>query len=217
MKKTRKSNKIPTVVLDLDDTLVDFMGGLLLFHNKRFNTCVATSDLKSWDWCNIDMTDVLGNTVTGKDLKSTFEDYEQHGLYAALNVLGDADLALELIKKLGYKVIILTAREDKYGKQTEINLAFNGLARYIDEIYFLPNKPTSEAKVSKLQELAKTHHFALFADDRASTVNKVAQCCSVDNCFVIEQEHNKNEELDEDVRRVHDLMSTVRYLKAYKA
>lgn len=214
--KNKKKAKIPTICLDMDDCIVDFLAGLCLFHNKRYNTCVTPSDITDWNFDSLEVKDAMGNVVKGAELRKTFKDYEGEGLYAALRVLGAANLALELMKKLGYKIIILTAREEKFGKQTEINIAFNGLAQYVDEVYFLPLVAGLNAKVQKIQELSKTHHVAMFADDKASTVQEVSQKCSVDRVFLVDQTHNKNVELDEEIVRVRDLMDTVRYLKAVK-
>lgn len=206
----KKRNKLKTIVLDYDDTVVDFLGGLCRIHNKRYNTCISANDIQDWDFSSLEVKDARGNVVKGSELKKTFIAYEDDGLYVGLEMLGDADFALELMKKLGYKVIILTARDEKFGKQTELNLIFNRIAQYVDEVYFKADK------VKKIKDLSRTHHIVLFADDKASTVQAVAEECTVDNIFLIEKPHNKNIECDESVMRVRDLLDTVRYLKECK-
>jgi len=203
--KPKKKEKI--VVLDADDTIFDFLGGLCKVHNKRNGTCITPADIEDWNFESLEMKDARGNVVKGVDFRKTFTDYEADGLYVGLDILGDADFALELIKKLGYKIIILTARDDKYGKQTELNLIFNRISSYVDDIFFKADK------VKKIKELSKVYHVVMFVDDRATTVASVLDNCNVDKVFLVDKGHNKTVELDEEIIRVKDLYGTVKYLK----
>jgi len=198
------------VVLDLDDCIVSFMGALCRVHNKKYGTSITPSDLNSWDFNTLEVKDAQGNVVKGEELRKTFADYEAEGLYVGLPLLGASDQALEFMKNKGYRVVILTARDEKYGKQTELNLIFNRIYQYVDEVFFKADK------VKKIQNLSKAYHIVMFADDKAETVQKVIQNCNVDHVFLIEQAHNENVEVDPDVKRVRDLLDTVRYLRYTK-
>lgn len=208
-KKRGRPRKIPTIVCDNDDTIVNFLSGLCKVFNKRYGTCITENDLATWNFDDLLIKDARGSEVKGEDIRKTFMEYENHGLYVGLDLLESSYDALKWMKKLGYKVIILTARDEKYGKDTELNLIFNNIAQFVDEVYF------EKDKVKKIQELSKTHKICLFADDKASTVNAVAEGCKVDHIILIDKAHNRNEEVVEDVKRLRTLFEAVRFLKDY--
>ena len=93
-----KRTKIKTIVVDFDDTIVDFVPFLCFLHNSLHKTCLSESDIKMWSFEGLDLTDVRGNRVTGEELRATFEKYEPHGLYARLPVIKDARFALDIMK-----------------------------------------------------------------------------------------------------------------------
>ena len=209
-KKRGRPRLIPTCVLDFDDTCVNFIGGIIRLFNQRNNTCLMERDIEVWGFENLKFKDARGNEINGKDLHDLFLEYEKHGLYVGLPLLDSVKEALEWFKKLGYKVIILTARDEKYGKDTELNLKIvHDIAKYVDQVIF------EKDKVTKLQELGKTHRIALFADDRACTIKDVAEFCKVEHVVLIDKPHNKNEDIGEHAKRVRNLFECVRFLKDY--
>jgi uncharacterized HAD superfamily protein len=151
------------------------------------------------------MNDARGNTVTGAEFNQTFQDWEANGLYASLPAFKDAKRAINLMRKMGYKIIIMTARGEKYRKETELNAMHQGIV--YDELHF------SDDKVKTIRELSKQYNIKMFADDKADTVLRVAEKCKVKHVFIIDQEHNKGvEEDDDDIIRVRDIMEAIRYL-----
>ena len=217
--KKKRQIKPKAVVLDLDDTIVDFLGFLCSLHNKKNGTCIIPNDISEWNFTSLSVTDVRGNTVSGDELRNTFKEYEPEGMYVGLELIKDSDFALEIMKQLGYKIIILTARSSKFGKQTELNLIRNKIHKYIDEIYFKPEtvKEGEDFKVNKIKELSKTYNVQLFADDRGETIRAVYENCNVNRVFLIEKPHNSGFEIvDDGIIKVKDLMETVRYLKEVK-
>jgi len=208
MKDERKkyARKPKAIVVDLDDTVVGFLQALCKSHNKKYGTCVSHNDIQSWDFEDVDITDARGNRVTGADLIGTFKLYEDNGMYAALKPLDYAKYALDTAHEIGYSVIIVTARNEKYRIATEYNL--NDQDIYYDELYF------SADKVKTLKELSKKYNLVMFADDKLATVNAIAENCRVKNVFLINKGHNKNYELeDEVVKRADDLMDCLKELK----
>jgi len=202
--ESKKRKRRPyAVVLDYDDTCVDFIGFLCTLHNHLHGTCMTRRDVVNWCFSDIDMKDARGHTVTGAEFNSTFKEWENDGLYASLPALKDARRAIDLMKTLGYKVIILTARDEKYRKQTELNAMHQHL-KY-DELHF------SNDKVKTIRELSKVYNIKMFADDKASTVISIAEKCKVKHVFLIDQEHNSDID-DDDIVRVKDIMETIRYL-----
>ena len=201
-KKVRK-RKPYAVVLDADDVVFDFIGGLCQLYNKHHGTALSPSDLTEWDWKNLDFKDARGNVVRGVELRKEFEEYE-NGIYVGLEPVPYAIQALNLIRKLGYKIFIITARHCSFGKHTELSLMFKGIPH--DEVFHKEDMSieAEKYKVAKIDELSKSHNIALFADDKLSTAQAVASNCKVDRVYLVNRPHNKNMEAGEDVTRIND-------------
>jgi 5'(3')-deoxyribonucleotidase len=205
--KVPKKRRQPAIAFDLDDTIVDFLGFLCRLHNHLHDTCINPCDIKCWDFKEMRVEDARGNVVVGSDLEKTFKDFENDGLYSSLPVLPDARNALTLFQKLGYKIIIITARKDSFQKQTLLNLFHQRIPH--DEIHF------SYDKVKTLRELSSKYNIKGFMDDKASTVEDVFNRCNIEHVFLIAQSHNRESEI-EDVVRVNNLFECVRYFKEIK-
>jgi len=197
--------KIPTVILDLDDTCVSFLGYLCHVHNNLHQTSVNVNDITNWDFRDMEEVDVRGNKVTGAELLKTFRKYENHGLYAQLPTLPYAKQAIALMKKLGYKIIIMTARKKEFEKQTILNLIYHNIPH--DKIIF------TDEKAKEIKKLQRTHRTVVFADDKLSTVEDVADSCKVEHVFLVDMKHNQDVELDESIKRIGNLFECVRFLE----
>jgi uncharacterized HAD superfamily protein len=204
----KRKRKPLAIALDLDDTISEFLPFLCKLHNKLHGTCITTSDLKTWDFANVNLKDKQGNIVTGDQLRETFHKYEPDGLYSILPPIRDSRFALELIKELGYKIIIITARKSEYRNQTILNLMFNNI--HYDKLFFEDNK------VKKLKELSKIYNIQAFVDDKYDTIIDVFENCNINKIFIINMPHNVKLELDEEILRVNDIMEILRYLKKVK-
>lgn len=219
IKKPRRI-KEKAIVLDYDDTIVNFDGGICAIHNKRYGTSLTPRDLKTWNFKGLEVKDVSNNIVRGEDLLATFKEYEDHGLYVGLDLLRDSYNALECMKEKGYKIFVITARPEKYGKQTELNLISHKIHKFIDEIFFKPEfqSEVQDFKVKKIKELSKDYNIHVFADDKAETVRSVAESCNVNLVFLVENARNKDFEPEdgENITKVRDIMEIIRYLKKVK-
>jgi len=200
--------KPKAVIVDIDDTITNFLPFLCFLHNKLNNTSITEKDITSWNFDNIEFKDVRGNETTGDELRATFRNFEDHGLYAILPPINDARFALDIIHELGYRIILMTARNAKYESQTVLNLIANRF-KY-DELYF------EKDKVKKIKELAKTYNIVLFADDKLDTVIKVSENCNCKKIFLIDKHHNSVVELDEEITRIDNLFEAVRCLREVK-
>ena len=67
-----KKRKIPTVILDIDDTICSFMGFLCFLYNSKHNTSISESDLTEWGFESTKIQDKQGRVVEGKDLYQFF-------------------------------------------------------------------------------------------------------------------------------------------------
>ena len=210
--KKKRQIKQKVAVLDLDDTLIDFVGGLCELYNKHYNTTLSPSDLTEWDWKNLDFKDARGNIVKGSELRKLFLEYEG-GLYVGLRPLPYTIQALTTLRKFGYKILILTARHSNFGKMTELNLMFEKIPH--DAVFHKDdlNIDTETFKVNKIKELSKTYNIVFFIDDKASTVQAIYDNCKVDKVYLLNKPHNKNAEVSSEILRVDDIYDPVKPLK----
>lgn len=204
---TKRKTKEKIVCLDLDDSIVNFLPTLCMIYNREHDTCIAPIDFKEYNLEACSMTDARNNTVEGKAVKELFEDRENHGLYALLEVLPEAQHALGLIKKLGYKVYFITARSEKFKTQTCDNLYKHHIE--FDELLFVK----SQDKAKCIRRLAKDYNVVMFFDDKASTVIDVFENTNVNHVFLRNMPHNQAVEMDESITRVSGLFDTIRFLK----
>jgi len=205
-----KEIKCKAIVSDLDDCIVDFIGFLCLIHNKKHRTTITRGDIVNYPMNEVEAEDIDGNVTKGITLYKTFKDLESHGLYAVLPDFPEAKQAIRMIKdELGYKIILMTARAEKFRDQTELNLLRNNIP--YDELYFSKNKADD---INKLKEKYDIH---LFADDRASTVREVNLKCKIKYPILINRPHNERYKvLAKEIIRANDLLEVVKYLKEGK-
>lgn len=201
----KRKLKPRAVVVDYDDTVADFSGFLCHLHNKIHHTSIVTNDITTWEFEDIRVNDVRGNIVTGEELNRTFKEYEPEGLYAILPVISEAKSALKIMRLLGYKIIILTARKPEHEKQTMLNLLHNDVV--YDELYF------EEDKVKKIKELSKKYNIQVFADDKLETIEDVVENCKVRKVYLIDKAHNRTEDIDDEIIRITNLFEVVRDLR----
>lgn len=188
------------ICFDLDDTVFNFSQMVCRTHNLLHSTTVTHFDLSNWDYSNINV-----DGVKGEDLIDTYKKYESHGLYSILQPLEYAKQALDLSRLYGYKIYFLTARDVKYDLDTRLCLLHNHLP--FDEIIY------NWDKVAVLKELKKSFRIDLFVDDKAKTVNAVAESGLVKKVCLLSNAANKTEVMTDEVVKVTNLNEAVRFLK----
>ena len=87
------------IVLDLDDTILAFLQGLVHQYNVKHSASLSHNDIKTWDFEDLDITDARGNRSIGKDLRDLFLLLEGHGMYAALEPLPYAKSFLKMLDR----------------------------------------------------------------------------------------------------------------------
>jgi uncharacterized HAD superfamily protein len=202
------TKKIETIISDIDDVLYDFGGFTCSLHNALNDTVITPNDIKDWDFNDVEMKDATGKVVRGKELYATYKRFEEHGFYSKMPLINDAKRALELMKLLGYKIILLTSRKEQFGEETYMNLLIDKIP--YDELIF------NWDKVKIIKSLSKTHNIRLFADDKLSTIEAVNDQCKVDYVCLVNKSHNQKKKLDENIIRVNGLFEAVRFLKSLK-
>lgn len=169
-------------VLDIDDTILDFIGHLYHIHNMLHGTDYKPSCLKEWKLPD--------------DLKYTFEKYRDW-LFVSQPILPGVQQKLWLIRKKGYKLILMTARPEKSRPQTEFNLALNGV--HYDELFFNKNKSL------KMNRLAEKYDIEVFADDKTYTVNKVKTDTDIPRVYLIDLSSNRKDLTEKGVKRIKSI------------
>jgi len=201
---TETMQKRKCVILDLDDVINNFLGYLCYIHNHKHNTSVSPSQIITWALDTDDNSDIFGEVNKDATLDKTFKEYENEGLYAILPVFYEAKQAFKIYRDLGYAIVFLTARDEKFRKQTELNLWANDLIP--DKMIF------AKDKVKMINELAERFEIIMFCDDRAQTVKSVNTNCKVKYPVLINKSHNKDAKLSQNIIRADDLLGTIKYL-----
>jgi len=174
--------KPKAIIYDCDDTFVDFIGLLCRLGRNLGGAEYKRSDLKEWG--------------LPEDLEKVYKDYE-NWIYVSAPVLPRVKKHLEEVRKMGIKIIVMTARDGEFGKQTKFNLAFNEIP--YDVLLFNKNKAL------KINRLAEEYDILAFADDRADTINKVKRETDVKNVYLINMPSNRHEDMEEGVKRINSV------------
>lgn len=187
------------IILDCDDVICDFVGYVCTLHNKIHKTTHTKYDLKEYNLpIRSEAIDIEGNPVE-KGLYKTFKEYENHGLYSVLPVFEESRQAMQLLKMLNYKIIILTARDPKFKKVTELFLIHQNLP--YDELYF------SKDKASVLNELNEKYDVVAFVDDKTETILSVKEKCKIRNICLMDQPQNRKDKVgNKGIERINSLM-----------
>jgi hypothetical protein len=193
------------IVLDIDDVTINFIDFLLRVFNSKYGTCIAPSDLTSWNFTDVKITDARGTTVKGEELRAFFEEMEKHGLYAALDAIPGGKDLIEYAQDLNYRVILLTARPEKYRIQTEISLIRNGII--VDEMIF------NWDKCKIINELAEKYIIHAFVDDKLDTIESVFKNCSVKNVCLLSKAYNINAKISDGITRVTNPFDIAKMLR----
>lgn len=196
------SVKEKVIVFDCDDTLVSFVDYLLEFYNAIHDTDIKSSSILCWNFSNDFVTNK--GIVKGIDVIKFYEQYEKNGFHATQPLLPQAKNALEFVKELGFKVLIITARPESARKQTEINFFLNNIS--CDEIYFTENK------AELINELSAKYDIEMFIDDNSGHIDKVSKICNVKYNCLIDMAHNRDLELGENTYRVNNAYEAVTML-----
>jgi len=203
MKEIKEKPK--AIVLDCDDVIVDFMGFLVLIHNKKYKTHITRQDVVGYPLQGEEVENIFGTVVADVNLEDTFKELEPHGLYTMLPVFAESKQAIIYAQDLGYKIIIMTARPIQFKEQTELSLLVNDIP--YDELLFAYNK------ADKINQLKDKYDIVLFADDRAKTIKAVNNQCNIKYPILVNQPHNEHSKLSQKIIRVNDLLEVIKYLK----
>ena len=208
-KRKKRVTKPKAIVIDMDGVIGDFLYTLTWLQNKLKGTSVSHNDIKTYNFVDLNVTDVRGNSVTGEELFATFKEWEPHGIYAIMPLLPHAREALVAFDKLGYHIILMTARDEQYKEQTRLWIFSNDLPYH--ELIF------EKDKAKKIRNLSKQYNIQGFMDDNLDNIKDVSENTNVNQIFLIESPITRDVEIEEgDFEKVRDLWETTRYFKEVK-
>lgn len=187
----KKAEKV--CALDIDGVLNDYPKCWIDFVNIKTATEFA------------DLNDIK-NTLTYDTYRKLKEDYRLSGIKERLKPNENASLLTQELKKLGYTIIIITARPaNKYPalySQT-LNWLKNNNICY-DSIYF--GQQDKHAKI-----LSEAPNIKFMIEDNSYIANMVSRWGY--KVFLLTNQYNYNLTLEKNVVRIDNLIEVLKYVK----
>ena len=174
--------KLPNAfVIDIDDTGMNFSHVLMQLRRALYGVKDTVYQTQTWS--------------LSKEQMETFRAYEAW-IYARMQPKKGFKKALKRLRKKGYAIILMTARDSTFKAETIASLRYHGIIS--DELMFNKNK---SLKINRLKE---RYNIVGFVDDRPETVKKVKEETKVPNVYLYDMPCNRSEEI-EGVKRIKSL------------
>lgn len=172
--------KRKAIVIDIDDTVLDFGSRLREFYNMHYNGCVKGKS-HEWDlcrWLNVD---------DGQD-RIVLADFMDSWQFGALDGMAGAKRVLTKLVQEGYDIYCITAcgLDPKVEALRRCNM-YHVFGHIFEKIYFVDYGQT---KVDYLTKIMETHDIHAFVDDKYDNLAD-GMAAGVDTCIMIKQPHNK--------------------------
>ncbi|HET8580923.1 MAG TPA: hypothetical protein VFL98_00430 [Candidatus Paceibacterota bacterium] len=145
---------LPTLALDLDDSLVDFQRAFLAYHNGRFGTAVTYEGISSYS-----LHLVYGCTEDEMHLRCA-EFHLHHS--REVEVLPDAAEALSLLRE-HYRLVVVTARSD-FLQEATVSVIERHFPGTISAVRYTGRRDDGRALVPKSQVCIEEEAVALIDD-----------------------------------------------------
>lgn len=186
--------KPKTIVLDADDTLVQFVAPMLRLVNLLNDTRITVDDITE-KVPHVSLEEIIPEEIWVPSMQF----FEDGGGYATLTPMDGVRTSLERLKAAGHKIIIVTARPRHFHRQTELCMALNKLP--YDKIYYTPK--------GKGPTLAKLKPD-IFLDDHPGNLHDALKFgVPLENLYLVNQPWNATETK---FKRVGSLMQLERLI-----
>ncbi|WP_425338894.1 5' nucleotidase, NT5C type [Moritella marina] len=174
------STPMKAIVIDIDDTVLDFGSRLREFVNHQYDKQVTGKPL-AWDLC-----EWLG-IKEGQDVK-ILKEFASSWQFGALDALPGASRILTKLAQEGYEIFCITAcsRDAQVEALRRANM-YHCFGNIFKEIFFVE---FGESKATYLNKIQETHEIHAFVDDKYDNLVD-AKNAGIDNCIMIKQPHNK--------------------------
>lgn len=169
------------IVIDIDDTVLDFGSRLREFVNHQYDKKVMGKP-QAWDLC-----EWLG-VKEGQDTE-ILEEFASSWQFGALDPLPGASRVLTKLVQEGYDIYCITAcsKSPQVEALRRANM-YHCFGNIFKDIFFVD---FGESKDKYLKQIEQTHDIHAFVDDKYANLQD-AQNAGIDRCIMIKQPHNKD-------------------------
>jgi uncharacterized HAD superfamily protein len=178
------------VGVDIDDVVVDFMGGFLEFCNLKLNKSLCLDD-----WGSYFLYDVYG--VSKQKELEIVEEFHNSDRFEKLGLIGGAKEGVGVLQK-NHKLILITSRKPIFKEMTR-EFIKKHFGEGCFEIFHSINP--DEVKDMKKSDICVNENVDLLIEDNQGYALEVAQ--QGITVLLLDKPWNKNVE-HENIRRVED-------------
>jgi len=160
-----KPNLKPLIICDIDDTI--------MFFDKEFD-----------DFFNMIREDFPHEPIRWIQK----EAIDLHNMYKHINKPKHTDFdgfkqLVENVNKLGGKIIFLTARHEKYIKDTKLDFQQIGLNYDDFRVYYTNNEMSKGEFIFNKVDFLTPYETVIFIDDRDTSINSVLEWLPYIDCY----------------------------------
>lgn len=152
--------------VDLDEVVGDTMSAVIAFHNEKYGTTLKKKDFLSYRFWEI-----WGGTR--EDAIRKMYDFFETDHFKNINPAVGSLLALELLKKSGHKIFLITGRQTHIIKKTEEWIEKN-FPEIFDELHFANSYSLTDAPRKK-SDLCKSLGITLLIEDDMDHVRECSK------------------------------------------
>ena len=196
----------PTIVVDIDDTIVHFLKTLTLLYYAKMGRLIDVADFTRWDMKGLLFDTGEEVVIRGIAVEKFFKSNE-HAIYNYSLPIHGAKTSLDIFKQRGYHVLGITSRPAKFLDLTREHIFKNALQ--VDEVI-----AGVKDKATLIDELNTfKYDIRYFIDDGGHHLKSVSEkCLFLDQVFGIEMPHNHDIRDMKNVTWVRDITGTVKYI-----
>ena len=150
------------IIIDYDNTLVDFMRNLLDRFNEHHQISITLNDINEYNFehCSFDENGINGIFLNEFFLANISESYLDLVAYP------DSKEFLKNAQSNGYRIEVVTARNSEHSKETTDCLKANELGPYLDEIVYTHNK------AEYIKSIKDEYSEIIFIDDKKEEIER---------------------------------------------
>ncbi len=190
------------IAIDIDETVLEFLGGFFSFYKKHHNPHFNYSPNKVYNYL---FEDILG--VDSEEVRKLFTEFKHTPFFKNLPAV---DGAKEAILELSQKndIIFITARPIDLGAETKSQLKSLFPKNNFQIIHTHDN---NNRKIKEKAEFCKELGIRIMIEDDARAALKCTEEGMI--CFLIDKPWNKKQEEHEKIIRVKSWPEIVQRLK----
>lgn len=191
------------IAVDFDDVIFDCNATLAEYHNATYETNYAPADMTSWQ-----LEDTWGCTLdeavrrVGEYLKTEFHNQAP--------LIEGASEGLKELKRLGYRIVLVTSRADDVRPQTEAWIARN-IEGSFDEMHFINHFDASTPRFWSKADVCREIGAGVLLEDAVHHSENVAGSGIL--VLLFDAPWNQEEQEHERIIRVKDWPEALAWIK----